>query len=86
ADPLAVIQDLLELTHWLTRIKVAPDAVDDVTASETERARARDLAKSLSMPVLSRTWQMLLKGLGEARVAPSAIAAAEMVLVRLAYA
>ncbi len=86
ADPLAVIQDLLELTHWLTRIKVAPDAVDDVTASETERARARDLARSLSMPVLSRTWQMLLKGLGEARVAPSAIAAAEMVLVRLAYA
>ncbi|MBN9529546.1 MAG: DNA polymerase III subunit gamma/tau [Alphaproteobacteria bacterium] len=86
ADPLAVIQDLLELTHWLTRIKVAPDAVDDVTAAETERARARELARSLSMPVLSRTWQMLLKGLGEARVAPSAIAAAEMVLVRLAYA
>lgn len=86
ADPLAVIQDLLELTHWLTRIKVAPDAVDDVTAAETERARARELARTLSMPVLSRTWQMLLKGLGEARVAPSAIAAAEMVLVRLAYA
>ena len=26
ADPVVVLQDLLELTHWVTRLKVAPDA------------------------------------------------------------
>ncbi len=86
ADPVVVLQDLLDLTHWLTRLKVAPSAADDVTVPEAERVRGGEFAGKLSMPVLTRTWQMLLKGLGEARTAPSPIAAAEMVLVRLAYA
>ena len=38
------------------------------------------------MPVLARSWQMLLKGLQEVRAAPVPLAAAEMVLVRFAYA
>ncbi len=84
-DPLVVLHDLLELTHWLTRVKVAPAAVDAMTVPEAERRRGGDLAKRLAMPVLARAWQMLLKGLGEARVAPNPLAAAEMVLVRLAY-
>jgi DNA polymerase-3 subunit gamma/tau len=40
----------------------------------------------LSMRVLSRTWQMLLKGVGEVQAAGRPVAAAEMVLVRIAYA
>ncbi|MCH7889184.1 MAG: DNA polymerase III subunit gamma/tau [Proteobacteria bacterium] len=84
-DPLVVLHDLLELTHWLTRVKVAPAAVDAMTVPEAERRRGGELAKRLAMPVLARAWQMLLKGLGEARVAPNPLAAAEMVLVRLAY-
>jgi DNA polymerase-3 subunit gamma/tau len=84
-DPIVVLQDLLELSHWLTRVKVVPDATEGVAVAETERRRGADLAQRLSMPVLARTWQMLLKGLGEARFAPNPLAAAEMVLVRLAY-
>ena len=84
-DPVVVLQDLLELTHWLTRVKVVPDATQGVAVAEAERRRGADLATRLSMPVLARTWQMLLKGLGEARFAPNPLAAAEMVLVRLAY-
>ncbi|MSP83462.1 MAG: DNA polymerase III subunit gamma/tau [Alphaproteobacteria bacterium] len=83
ADPLVVLQDLLELTHGLTRLKVAPDAAR--TGTELERVRGAAMAERLPMPVLARAWQMLLKGLGEARLAPSTLAAAEMVLVRLAY-
>ena len=86
ADPVVVLQDLLDLTHWLTRLKVVPSAAEDVTVPEAERVRGGEMAGKLTMPVLSRTWQMLLKGLGEARTAPSAISAAEMILVRLAYA
>ncbi len=84
-DPLVVLQDLLELTHWLTRVKVVPDAVAAINVPEAERKRGADLAHRLSMPVLARCWQMLMKGLGEARVAPNPLSAVDMVMVRLAY-
>ncbi len=84
-DPLVVLQDLLELTHWLTRVKVVPDAAGAINVPEAERKRGTDLAGRLSMPVLARCWQMLMKGLGEARVAPNPLSAVEMVMVRLAY-
>jgi DNA polymerase-3 subunit gamma/tau len=86
ADPAAILQDLLELTHWLTRLKLAPAAAEGPAVSEAESVRGGEMARALSMPVLVRAWQMLLKGLGEVRSAPSAIQAAEMVLVRLAFA
>jgi DNA polymerase-3 subunit gamma/tau len=86
ADPAVVVQDLLDVTHWLTRLKVAPDLANDPTVPEAERARGRELAAKLSMPVLARAWQMLLKGLGEIQQAPTPLAAAEMVMVRLTYA
>jgi len=86
ADPAIVVQDLLDVTHWLTRLKVAPDLANDPTVPEAERARGKTLAAGLSMAVLARTWQMLLKGLAEIQSAPSPLAAAEMLLVRLAYA
>jgi len=85
-DPEVVLQDLMELVHWLTRIKVVPGAEKDAAATEVERTRGAELAAGLSMPVLARSWQMLLKGLGEVRQAPASLAATEMVLVRLAYA
>ena len=86
ADPAVVLTDLLEFTHWLTRLKVVPDAADDPTAPEAERAKGRALAVKLSMPVLSRAWQILFKGAGDARVATDALQAVEMALIRLAYA
>lgn len=86
ADPLVVIQDLLEFTHWLTRLKVVPDAGDDVAVTEVERVRGHDMVTKLSLPILVRTWQILLKGLEEIKIAPAPLAAAEMVLVRLGYA
>ncbi|MDO8839136.1 MAG: DNA polymerase III subunit gamma/tau [Parvibaculum sp.] len=85
ADPAVVLSDLAELTHWLTRLKLVEGAGDDVAMSETERARGRDMAGRLPIRVLSRVWQMLLKGLAEVQGAARPIAAAEMVLVRLAY-
>jgi DNA polymerase-3 subunit gamma/tau len=85
-EPEAVLQDLLEISHWLTRIKVAPIAAEAFGVAEADAERGRRLAEWLSMPVLSRTWQMLLKGLDDVRLAPSPLLAAEMVVVRLTYA
>ncbi|PCI33499.1 MAG: DNA polymerase III subunit gamma/tau [Alphaproteobacteria bacterium] len=86
ADPEVILSDMLELTHWLTRLKVVPDAGEDVVTSEAERSEGLEMATGLSMPVLTRAWQMLLKGLTEVKIAPSPMAAAEMVLVRMTYA
>ncbi len=85
ADPVIVLQDLLELANFLTRMKLAPNAGEGDPSMEGERARAAPLAAKLGIPALTRAWQLLLKGLGEAQAAPSPLQAAEMVLVRLAY-
>ena len=86
ADPAVVLSDLAEFTHFVTRVKVVPAVADDVSLSEAERVRGRAFAAQLSMRVLSRAWQMLLKGVGEVQAAGRPLAAAEMVLVRIAYA
>jgi DNA polymerase-3 subunit gamma/tau len=86
ADPAVVLTDLAEFTHLVTRVKVVPAMADDPSLAEAERMQARGLAEKLSMRVLARTWQMLLKGIEEVQAAGRPVAAAEMVLVRIAYA
>jgi DNA polymerase-3 subunit gamma/tau len=86
ADPLVIMQDLLETTHFLTRVKVAPGAEGFFDGGSAEASRAVTMAGKLSVPALTRAWQMLLKGLLEVRDAANALPAAEMALVRLAYA
>jgi DNA polymerase-3 subunit gamma/tau len=85
ADPIVVLSDLAEFVNFVTRVKIVPATADNVAYSETERLRARDFASKLSMRVLSRMWQMLLKGITEVQAATRPAAAAEMVLVRIAY-
>lgn len=86
ADPIVVIQDLLDVVHGLTRLKVIPALAEDAATPEAERTRGVDLAGKLTIPVLTRTWQMLLKGLGEVTQSPMPQQAAEMVIIRIAHA
>ena len=86
ADPAAILRDLADFTHLLTRLKLVPEAAQDPALSEAEGKRGAQMAQDLSIRVLSRNWQMLLKGIAEVESASRPIAAAEMVLVRLAYA
>jgi DNA polymerase III subunit gamma/tau len=85
ADPIVVLSDLAEFVNFVTRVKIVPATADNVAFGETERVRAREFASKLSMRVLSRMWQMLLKGITEVQTATRPAAAAEMVLVRIAY-
>jgi DNA polymerase III subunit gamma/tau len=85
ADPVVVLSDLAEFVNFVTRVKAVPATADNVAFGETERVRAREFAAKLSMRVLSRMWQMLLKGIAEVQTATRPAAAAEMVLVRIAY-
>ncbi|WP_194472401.1 DNA polymerase III subunit gamma/tau [Bradyrhizobium sp. CCBAU 51753] len=85
ADPVVVLSDLAEFVNFVTRVKFVPATADNVAFGETERVRAREYAAKLSTRVLSRMWQMLLKGIAEVQTATRPAAAAEMVLVRIAY-
>lgn len=85
ADPIVVLSDLAEFVNFVTRVKIVPATADNVAYGETERVRAREFASKISMRVLSRMWQMLLKGITEVQAATRPAAAAEMVLVRIAY-
>jgi DNA polymerase-3 subunit gamma/tau len=85
ADALALTQDLLELTHALTRLKVVPGAAAPELLPDTARARATALAEAMAVAALARLWQMLLKGVAEVQHAPDAKAALEMLMVRLAF-
>ncbi|MDH3664734.1 MAG: DNA polymerase III subunit gamma/tau, partial [Alphaproteobacteria bacterium] len=85
SEPESVVQDLLEISHWLTRLKVAGDD-DEVRANAWDAERGKAMASALSHGTLSRAWQMLLKGLDDLRIAPSPLVAAEMLIIRLAHA
>lgn len=85
ADPMSVLRDLAEISHWLSVIKIAPDAADDPTTPPAERDRGRDMAARLPQRVLGRTWQMLLKAIEEVPLAPNAMMATEMAVIRLTH-
>lgn len=85
ADPLAVLRDLAEITHWISVIKITPEAAEDPTLAPDERSRGMDMASRLPLRSLSRMWQLLLKALEEVAQAPNAMMAAEMAVIRLTH-
>jgi DNA polymerase-3 subunit gamma/tau len=85
ADPQAVLRDLAEIAHWVSVIKITPDAADDPTIGPDERTRGAAMAAEIPMRVLTRLWQMLLKALDEVAMAPNAMMAAEMAVIRLTH-
>ena len=86
ADAADILIDLAEFCHFVTRVKIGPAATADLAVSEIERERAREFADKLSLGVLARTWQILLKGVEDVKDSPRPLASAEMALIRLAYA
>ena len=85
ADPLAILRDLAEITHWVSVVQITPDAAEDPTIGLDERARGQAFAAGLPMRTLTRMWQMLLKALEEVSTAPNAMMAAEMAIIRLTH-
>ena len=85
ADPMAVLRDLAEITHWISVVKITPEAAEDPTISPDERERGQGFASALGMRPLTRLWQMLLKALDEVANAPNAMMAAEMAIIRMTH-
>jgi len=84
-EPSLLLNDLLDVTHFITQLRISPDMAKDHALPEAERTQGKALADKLSMPNLTRAWQTLLKGVEEIRYAPNPMQALEMVLVRLAF-
>lgn len=85
ADPIIVIHELLNICHWISRIKAIPKLIDTDSMTKSEQNRGNTIADQISMAALARVWQMLLKGLQETKNAPDPLAALEMLLIRIAY-
>ncbi|KMK68399.1 DNA polymerase III subunit gamma/tau [Puniceibacterium sp. IMCC21224] len=85
ADPMSVLRDLAEVTHWISVVKITPEAAEDPTIGPDERIRGQGMALALGMRPLTRMWQMLLKSLDEVASAPNAMMAAEMAVIRLTH-
>jgi DNA polymerase-3 subunit gamma/tau len=85
ADPVAVLRDLAEVTHWVSVVQISPEAAEDPTVNPDERARGLTMAEGLPMRALTRMWQMLLKALEEVANAPNSMMSAEMSIIRLTH-
>lgn len=85
ANPLTLLQDLINITHLLAKVKIAPEAINDPALSENEKDFCNRLAPTISIAILSKIWQMLIKGLSEINIAPLQADALEMILIRIAY-
>ncbi|WP_034987808.1 DNA polymerase III subunit gamma/tau [Bartonella florencae] len=85
ADPLTILTELADFNHLVTRLRFTPEIAEDLSLTEDERLRSLDFSQKLSIPVLSRSWQMLLKGLQEVSQTAHPLQAAEMLLIRLAH-
>jgi DNA polymerase-3 subunit gamma/tau len=86
ADPSEVLAGIAEFVHLVTRLKLVPGAAQDVSLTPEERTRGQRFSQELSIPVLTRAWQLLLKGLREVKDSPRPLVAADMVLVRIGFA
>jgi len=86
ADPGQILVELAEFVHFVTRLKLVPDVAQEVSVTQEEQRRGGEFAQVLGMAVLTRAWQLLLKGVQEVKDSPRPLASADMVLVRLAYA
>ncbi len=85
ATPMIVLQDLINITHDMAKIKIVPALLNSTSLSEIEKQTFTNLSATCSLAVLSKIWQMLIKGITELNLAPSAVEALEMILLRVAY-
>ena len=85
ATPMIILQDLINITHDMAKIKIVPSLVNSTSLSEIEKQTFMNLSNSCSLAILSKIWQMLIKGITELNLAPSALEALEMILLRIAY-
>ena len=85
ATPMIILQDLINITHDMAKIKIVPQLLSTTSFSEVEKNTFSSLSQTTSLAILSKIWQMLIKGIGELNLAPSSVEALEMILLRVAY-
>ncbi|MBD5405555.1 DNA polymerase III subunit gamma/tau [bacterium] len=84
-DPVLILTDLLEITHYITRVKITPASLSSIPVPPSEQEKISKMAHDLSIATLSRIWQMLLKGFDELSLVPNVLSAVEMIIIRLSY-
>lgn len=82
AEPLKIVQDLMEMVHALTALKVNPKSAEVLAIPNAEMQRCKEISTNLSVPDISMVWQVLIKGQQELRQTILASQTLEMIIIR----
>ena len=85
ANPTTILQDLISITHLIAKIKIIPTHLENNNLSQNEKDFCEQVSPKIGIAILSKIWQMLIKGINELAIAPVQIDALEMILIRIAY-
>ena len=85
ADILMIFEELLNVIHSITQIKISPNIQNDISIPELERVKGSEFATQLSMNSLSVMWQVLFKGFQELQNGFHLFQHGEMIIVRLIF-
>ena len=85
ANPTTLLQDMVNITHMIAKAKIIPSSIEDDNLAESEKELCKRLSGNISIAILSKIWQMLIKGISELAIAPVQIDALEMILIRVAF-
>jgi DNA polymerase-3 subunit gamma/tau len=85
ADILMIFEELLNVIHSITQIKISPDIKNDISIPELERVKGSEFATQLTMNSLSVMWQVLFKGFQELQNGFHLFQHGEMIIVRLIF-
>ncbi len=85
ADVVMIFDELINVVHFLTQIKIAPNLKDDIYIPETERIRGSELSSKMSLNNLNIIWQILFKGYQELQSGFHLFQHGEMIILRIIY-
>ena len=85
ADILAIFDEMLKVTHFLTQLLISPKIKDDIYIPELERTRGTEMTQKLKLSSLGRFWQVLFKGYQELQYGSHLFQLGEMIIIRLIF-
>ena len=85
ADVIMIFDELLDVVHFITQLKINPNLKDDILVPELERVKGSSIAANLSMSSIGIVWQVLFKGYQELQSGFHLFQHGEMIILRLIF-
>lgn len=83
ADPMLVVQDMMDITHMVLKGKVDEQYLSNL--SESERNWCLKILEKADVAKLNRIWVALLKGYDELKNSLNSLVSLEMLIIRISH-